>query len=210
MINFQLAGRLTYCRTLIGHTLTSISCWIVVALTIDRFVLVRLPYRAAKLSTAKRTYISLVTIVLLCCGFNSVWAVELYEVPVTILPCTGLWQLPYQVVKADGSVYIPLRFRPRYQTYSIISTGLILYALPVIIIIVCNTLISRSFCDPALSTLRKSCNHRRRRMRELRLCRMILTVSVIFIICNIPDIISRVLCKFISPVAVGMLHLTSS
>ena len=205
-INFQLVGRLTHSITLTGYTFATISCWIVVALTIDRLVLIKLPYKAAKLSTAKRTYLALAAIILFCCVFNSVWAVELYEVHVAIMPCTGLWNIPKEVVKSDGTVYTPLRYRDDYTTYAAISTVLLLYALPVIIIVVCNTLISRSFSNQTFTMVKNPAKLRKRRRREQRLCKMILVVSIMFVICNIPDIVTRLLWKFISPVIVSKIQ----
>lgn len=204
IINFGLAGRLSHHLTLIGNTFSSISSWLVVALTIDRLILTRLPFKASVLSTPKRTYINIFVIVFLCCAVNAVWMYEFFEVPISVLPCNGYWIIPKKVTNpADSSVYIPIRYREEYKIYAIVSAVLFLYAIPTTVLVISNILILLSFKKPLVNPGRENKRQSRKRLGEVRLTKMIITVSVVYILCNMPDIATRLLWKFVDPLIVG-------
>ncbi|XP_067935016.1 somatostatin receptor type 4-like [Watersipora subatra] len=205
VINFGLAGRLSHSVTLIGNTFSSISSWLVVALTLDRLILTKLPFKAGTLSTSKRAYLVILTIVLCCCSVNAVWVYEFLEVPITVLPCNGYWIIPNEVERDDGSIYTPIRYRKAYQLYAIISAVLFLYALPTLIIIVSNTLVILALktSNPASQKLVASAKATVKRLKEIRLTKMIIVVSITFVISNVPDVTTRLLWKFISPLIVA-------
>ena len=203
VINFGLAGRLSHHLTLIGNTFSSISCWIVVSLTIDRLILTRLPFRAKDLSTPKRAYLALAITVLLCCAVNAVRMYEFFEVPIVVFPCNGYWKIPTEVVNSDGSIYIPIRYRKAYWIYAIASTVLFMYVAPAIIMLVCNIIIIFVFKKKKVHTASDNSNTIKKKKAERRLTKMILVVSMIFMICNIPDIATRLMWKFLDPLIVS-------
>ena len=204
IINFALAGRLSHSVTLIGNTFSSVSSWLVVALTIDRLILTRFPFKATTLSTARRTYVAIALIVFLCCAVNAVWIYEFHEVPITVQSCNGYWMIPKMVVKPDGSEYTPIRYRQEYWMYAIVSQVLFMYALPTLIIVISNVLIVSALNKNVTSesTVANS-KVNRRKARETKLTKMIVVVSVIFVVCNMPDIATRLLWKFIEPLIVS-------
>ncbi|KAF6021473.1 SSTR4 [Bugula neritina] len=200
IINFSLTGQLARSVAGIGNAFSTTSCWLVVALTIDRLILTRFPFDAAKLSTTKRAYLSSLAIGILSFAFNSVWVYEVFDAPVTILPCNGYYIIPNKVTRPDGSVYVPVRHRSEYQLYSVISATLFLYGIPTIVMIACNIVIIRKFSNnPIKSQSAKSAALRSKQASERRLTKMIVVVSVLFMICNLPDIITRLLWKFLPP-----------
>lgn len=203
VMNFGLAGRLSHHITLIGNTFSSISCWIVVALTIDRVILTKLPFKAKTLSTAKRTYISLTIIMVLCCAVNAVWMYEFFEVPIVVFPCNGYWKIPTEIVRESGDVYIPIRYRKEYWLYAIVSAVLFMYAIPAIIMTACNTLILLTFKNKKINATNETTRAMKKRHGEMRLTKMIIVVSVVFLICNMPDIATRLLWKFVNPLIVS-------
>lgn len=207
LINFALAGRLSHHITLIGNAFSSISSWLVVALTIDRLILTRYPFKASVLSTPKRAYIAIALIVFWCFAFNAVWMYEFFEEPIEVGACNGYWRIPNKIVRPDNSTYTPIRYRPAYQVYAIVSAVLTMYVLPAIILITCNILILLTFMSGRFSARNTSANdssrQTKKKLAEMRLTKMIVVVSIIFLICNMPDIVVRLLWKFVDPLVVG-------
>lgn len=204
VINFALAGRLSHHVTIIGNTFSSISSWLVVALTIDRLILTKLPFRSKQLSTAKRTYIAIAFIIFSCSIINGVWMYEFFEVPIDVNPCSGYWNIPKEVIRDDGSVYVPIRYKEAYKIYAITSAVLFLYALPTFIMIVSNVLILKELKSSTLKTRSMETSRAsQKRHKEVRLTKMIIIVSVIFMICNMPDIATRLLWKHVAPIIVS-------
>lgn len=199
-VNFALVARLARLTTILGNMFSSISCWLVVALTVDRLILTRFPFKASRWSTPKRTHWSIFLIILLCSAFNGVLAYEFYETPVSINECYGYWSIPNEVIRDDNSTYTPLRYKSSYRPYILTSNILILYALPTITMLTANVLIMISFRKNKFSTVSENPRMSRKKAAEIRLTKMISVVSIIFIICNIPDIVTRILWKFKSPI----------
>lgn len=145
----------------------------------------------------------LAIIILSCCAVNAVWLYEFFEVPIVVFPCNGYWKIPTEIVKPDGSVYIPIRYRESYWIYAIVSTVLIMYAAPTLIMMACNVIIIFVFKHKKIHSNKGNSVTIKKKQRERRLTKMIITVSFIFIVCNMPDIATRLMWKFLDPLIVS-------
>lgn len=209
-MNFELTGTLSYYSAVFVNLFTTISSWLVVAMTVDRLILTHYPLKASSLSTTKRTNIAVALIIILSCLYNGVKAYGTFEVNVIPNDCNGFWGIPLQVEREDGSVYIPIRRREEYKLYSIISNVLVMYIIPTSILVVCNILISRAL-NPK-NQVRKSKPTAERgktsakRLGEIRLTKMIIVISVLFIVTNFPESCTRILWNFISPAIVAKIQ----
>ena len=171
--------------------MATISTWLVVALTIDRFILTKIPTKARTWSTPKRAHIVTGLIVFLSIAVNVPYIYEINEVPVHIDECTGYWEIPMVVVREDNSTYIPNRYQPGYKTSFTIISVLLLYLIPATIMIVCNTMITQSLNSNQRQA--RGTKVSQRRLAERRLSKMIIVVSVCFIVCNLPNTITFIL-----------------
>ena len=168
--------------------MATISTWLVVALTIDRFILTKIPTKARTWSTPKRAYIVTGLIVVLSVAVNGPYIYEINEVPVHIDECTGYWEIPMSVSTVDNSTQVSSRYLPGFKLAITITSVLVLYVVPTIVMVLCNILITRS-----LRSSRFSGQVSQRRLAESRLTKMIVVVSVCFIICNLPNTVTFIL-----------------
>ena len=204
VINFSLLGRLSQTLTVPVNIFATFSSWLVVALTIDRLILVKLPTRAKTLSTAKRTYIIILLIFVLSIAVNASYIAEIFEVPVFIDSCSGYWGIPKQIIKEDNSVHVPLRHNDTHTLLATTTSVLFFYALPTTVMIVCNIVIVRSLRSNKIGSATQKAS--RRRQAEAKLTKMIMVISACYIICNLPDTITRVLWKYFNPKIVGKIQ----
>ena len=195
IINFSLVGKLAHASAPYRNVFVTASSWLVVALTIDRFILIKIPTKSSVLSTCKRTYIVIVVISVLSVAVNIPYIYDMNELPPVINSCTGHWRFP-RITREDNSTYTPFRSQKSYQLTKLVFSSTIDYILPVIVISILNTVTIKS-----LRAKRKigseSSRVTRRRQADLKLTKMIITVSVIFMICALPDIVLKVIRQFL-------------
>jgi len=202
IINWTLMGKMSHYMTNVGSVLIGASSWLVVALTIDRLILIKFPFKAKQLSTPTRANVAIFVIYLGVIGIVGFWIFEFFEVPININDCTGYWAVPKQVPTGNGTFYIPHRFRKSYHWFAVVSLLLALYVTPVAILIVCNVLIIKWLRSaPAIAA-----RNAKKRQKEKRLAKMIVVVSFIYITCNILDTVTRLLWIWVDPHLVGNLQ----
>ena len=206
VINLEIIGYLSFYATPFLKTSLTVSSWLVVVLAIDRFILIYLPHRAKSLMTIKRSYITVALIVFFTLVFALSTSLDQFMVSIGVDSCNGHWLIPRQIVNPDGTVYNPLYYQ---MTYAMVFGSLniaLQYVVPAIMIIVFNWLI--------ISTLRRQrkvrdagtvSNNSKKRVSEIRLTKMIITVNVLFLVCNLPYNIFRMLLGFLS----RSLHITA-
>ena len=149
-----------------------------------------MPTKSSVLSTCKRAYIVIVVISVLSVTVNIPYIYEMNELPAVINSCTGFWRFP-RITREDNSAYTPLRSQKSYQLAMVVFSSIVNYVLPAIIMSILNTVTIKS-----LKTNRKigseSSRVIQRRQADLKLTKMIITVSVVFMICVLPHTIVEV------------------
>lgn len=174
------------------------------ALAVDRLVLTTLPTKTNAWSSPKRAYIVILLIIVLSIALNVSFIYEVNEVSNKFSTCKVDWGIPNKITKPDNSTYIPLRYQQANKIFSTISAVLFFYIIPACIMIVCNIKVVKSVnSNKILSETNKS---RKRRLAETKLIKMILVISIFYLICNLPDIITRVLWKSVSPAIVNKIQ----
>ena len=188
MINFSLVGKLAHASAPYRHVFVTASSWLVVALTIDRFILIKMPTKSNVLSTCKRAHIVIAIISILSVAVNIPYIYDLNKLPAVINSCTGYWRF-LRTTREDRSDY--LRSQNSYQLAMVVFSSIVNYILPVIIMSILNTVTITS-----LRANRKigseSSRVTQRRQADLKLTKMIITVSVVFMICVLPHTIVEV------------------
>ena len=161
------------------------SSWLVVALTIDRFILIKIPTKSSILSTLKRSYIVIVVISILSVAVNIPNIYGMNELPAVINSCTGF------NTREDNSAYTPFRSQQSNKLAKVVFSSIIDYILPVIVMSILNTVALRS-----LRAKRKvgseSSRVTRRRQADLKLTKMIIVVNVVFLLCVLPHVVVEV------------------
>jgi len=199
IINWNLLAKAALYLTNVGSIFNAASSWLVVALTIDRLILIKFPFKAKKLSTPFRTYLIVICIYLGVVGVNGLWFYEFFEVPVIIDDCTGYFKVPKQIPTGNHTFYTPARYRPVYHWFAILSLMLVVYVSPVLVLIISNTMIIKWL--RLASTVGP--RNEKKRQREKVLAKMTLVVSSIFIVCNILDTVTRMLWVWVPHRIVG-------
>ena len=195
MINFSMVGKLAHASAPYRNVFITASSWLVVALTIDRFILIKMPTKSSVLSTCKRAYIVIVVISILSVAANIPYIYDLNEVEVVINSCTGHWRFP-SITREDNSTYTPLRYQQPYQLAMVVFSLIINYILPVIVISILNTVTIKSLREKR-KVGSESSRVTQRRQADLKLTKMIIVVSVIFMICALPDVVLKVIRQFL-------------
>lgn len=190
----------------IGYTCSTVSNWLVVALTVDILILLKLPTRAFQLSTVKRSYIVILVIVFMSIAFNSISMYEYFEVPITIDECNGKWAIPEEITRADGTVYTPMSHSKTYVIYSTASYILLVDVLPTAAMCVCNIFIMKALISKnkvksiALKSVTSQAAALSKKLQDLRLMKMVAVMSALFILFNTPDIAFRLSWKVHTPI----------
>lgn len=198
-INFWMVGKLAMIFSPFRNVFITASSWLVAAIAIDRFILIKLSTKAKVLSSNKRTYIVIVVISILSVAVNIPQIYDINEVPAVIDSCTGSWRY-IKIIREDNSTYTPLRSQKTYKIVKLVLSVLIDYVLPVAVINVLNFVTIR-----LLRSKRKigseNSQAARRRIADLKLVKMITVVSVVFMICVLPETILRICRIFLSAVS---------
>lgn len=196
-------GKLSHEFAQFGKILSTLSSWLVVALTVDRLILSKLPTKAQTLSTPKRAYLAIAAIVLLSVAINAPYLYENYEVKVTVNQCSGYWTIPLEIIREDNSTYTPIRYRESYQLYANLSSAILFYVCPTAAMIVCNYFVIKLLRSEKFGNDARNRKQSQKRRAELRLTKMVIVVSVCFIICTLPDVVTQLLWRFLPASVVG-------
>ena len=209
-MNLEFIGYSSYYSLpLVVMTLTS-SSWFVVVLAIDRFILIYLPHKAKSLMTIKRSYITVALIILFIVIFIVSFSTDWFVVDIDIDVCNGHWVIPNQTVYSDGTVYTPLIHQLTYVMYSAAFGILLQYLAPSIIIIVCNCFIISVLRNNRIANAATIGSRSKKRSSEIRLTKMIIAVNVLFLICNLPYNIFRILAGFVSESTIANLWIIAN
>ena len=210
IMNLEFIGYSSYYSLpLVVMTLTS-SSWFVVVLAIDRFILIYLPHRAKSLMTIKRSYITVALIILFIVIFIVSFSTNWFVVDIDIDVCNGHWVIPNQTVYSDNTVYTPLFIQLPYVIYYAAFGILLQYLAPSIIIIVCNCFIISVLRNNRIANAATIGSRSKKRSSEIRLTKMIIAVNVLFLICNLPYNIFRILAGFVSESTIANLWIIAN
>ena len=147
----------------INHTLAVGSIWIIVAFTVERYVVVRAPLR--RLSTPRNAG--------LCCGSLLVLA---------FVKNIDLFFIPYRVVDTDSNdaiCTVRLRYRDYVNNYRTMINFVTSCVIPIVILIVCNWAIIRTLRRDLVQTTARDSIVRHTTV-------MWLAVSFAFVVCVAP------------------------
>ena len=195
MINFSMVGKLAHASAPYRNVFITASSWLVVALTIDRFILIKIPTKSSVLSTCKRAYIVIVVISILSVAVNIPYIYDMNELPPVINSCTGYFKFP-SITREDNSTYTPLRYQRSYQLAKVVFSSIIDYILPVIVTSILNTVAINSLREKR-KVGSESSRVTKRRQADLKLTKMIMVVSVVFMICALPDAVLKACRQFV-------------
>ena len=200
-INLELLSHMSYNVVPSLKVCLTISSWLVVALAIDRLLLIRFPHKASRINTAKNAYIITVIIVILSIAVTYGLAVEHYDTNYIASQCRVTSVVPKQTNRTDGSVYVPLAHQASYRIPQTAFILLARYIVPAIIVVVCNCKFK------SLVKSRKRVGNASRstalenRLSKSRITKMITVVSVMFLVFNLPHNFLIVVFKFLQPTA---------
>ena len=143
--------------------------------------------------SVKKAYISIGIILFSTIFFVGSFSFDWLFVKITINKCSGRWQVPESITKSDGTIYIPLYRRKTYQIIFLAFRLLIQYVAPGITITICNRhIISVLRNRRRVKTSTAATTNTKKRRSEVRLTKMIIAVSALFLVCNLPFCISQV------------------
>ncbi|CAH1784685.1 unnamed protein product [Owenia fusiformis] len=161
-----------------------ISTWLVVCLTIDRFIAIRFPFLAPTLCTVKSAIIELIAICVCAIGISVTKFLEL-DIILATHPCT----LEPMYVKVPADL---LKNKAFSLGYNVLFFAIIRNFLPVILVVVLNALLVHSLRAATKRRVEMS-GDKEHKANDNNITLVLIIVATMFLICIIPGVIMAIL-----------------